>query len=189
MEKLGEALKKTINKMGFAKKIKEEMALSHWEEIAGTQVMEHTRVGEIKGGVLFVYVENSHWSQHLSFFKPSLINKLNHKLGASLVKDIHFKVSSMAESREIEEKEMEILQELPDLKNITLAPEETLKIEEMVEELEDSFFKEKIKNLMIDYVRGSFIKKEQGWRECIHCGVLFNPLGKQQKCPVLQIKK
>ncbi|UNC90615.1 DUF721 domain-containing protein [Candidatus Contubernalis alkaliaceticus] len=190
MEKLDLCLKKTINKMGFSKRIKEEMALCHWEEAAGPQVMEHTRLGEIKGGVLFVYVKNSHWSQHLSFFKSSLLNKLNHKIGEALIKDIYFKVSPLAHSK-IEKKEIDKneVQLQPDYNNITLVVEETIKIEETVKELKDIYFKEKIQNMMIKFAKESSLKKEQGWYECMDCGALFYPGEMQKKCPVCLIKK
>lgn len=187
MEKLGSFLNNTIKKIGLSKKIKEEMALYQWEKVAGPQILQHTRAERINGGILFVHVENSHWAQHLSFYKHSLINKVNHKLAGTVVKDIHFKVGPVA-SRESPEEEQQN-QEFQEIKQIILKKEETKKIEETVNDLPEDFFREKLKNIMTQEARRSYLRKEQGWLDCNVCGAQFLPQQQEFKCPICRIKK
>ncbi len=188
MEKLGSFLNITMKKIGVSKKVKEGMALCQWEKEVGPQILQHTRAEGIKGGILFIHVENSHWAQHLSFYKHSMINKINHKLESPVVKDIHFKVGSILSSEPPEE-ELQENQESLDIKNILLQKEEALKIEESVKDLQEDYFKEKIKNIMTQEARRSILRKEQGWQECIECGALFSPRQQESICPICHLKK
>ncbi len=188
MEKLGSFLDTTIKKIGITKKIKEEMALYQWEGVVGPQIQKNTRAQRIKGGILFIHVENSHWSQHLSFYKQSLINKLNHKLGSAVVKDIHFKVGPLNLTESVQEKTGE-KEDIPDITHTLLEAEEINKIEKTIKDIPAGFFKEKIKNIMMQETRHSISRKEKGWLECRGCGAQFLPRHQEVTCPICRLKK
>ena len=74
----------------IASRIKEQHALSCWDEIVSPEVLRHTQTQKIARGVLHVLTTSPAWSQELSFLKSSLIEKLNQKLGEGIIHDIRF---------------------------------------------------------------------------------------------------
>jgi hypothetical protein len=65
-----------------------------WSEVVGPTYAENTRPSKIKNKKLTVTVTDPIWLQELSFFKETILEKLNQKLGRKAVNRIDIKVGS-----------------------------------------------------------------------------------------------
>ncbi len=178
MEKITNVLEKTFKNLGVKSKIKKEMVHFYWKEVVGPNIASQTESAYLKDGILFVRVENSMWSQQLSFLKQSLINKLNHKLGSHIVKDIYFQVGLVMEDVE------KIQVDYTELNKVELNKDQLEKIEEIANEVKDEKIREKVKNILENNVRLTKYKKQTGWVECEICSALFKPREKELRCPI-----
>ncbi len=184
MEKINKILDKTLKTKGVKKIFYEEMTLLLWQEIAGPQISLKTEISHIKNGVLFVKVSNSMWSQQLSFLKHTLINKLNHRLGRAVVKEMIFILGFTEKSSELE-----VIEYAPGPESFSLNEDERKKIEEITGIIKESDLREKLKNIMINEARSAKWKKMMGWIECTECKALFLPKSREIKCPLCALKK
>lgn len=180
MEKISSSLDKTLNKLGIKKKVREEMALYYWKEVAGPKISSKARAEFIKNGILFVGVTSSVWSQQLFFFKDNLIKKLNQRLGDRVVKDIYFRGCSFPKAGEITREQGE-----GDFwKEEVLAEEEWKAIEENLKEVKEVRIREAMKNIMVREAKIYSYRKKMGWAECENCKSLYLPHRKEKKCPL-----
>ncbi len=188
MEKINIVLNKTLKKKGLKKKISEEMPVLIWHEAAGSKISLMTEISHINNGVLFVKVSNSIWSQQLSFLKNTLINKLNHRLGSPVIKDIKFILGFTKKSIESEIESQDAVKNIPEPQSFSLSKEERKKIDEITEIIKEDEFREKFKNILIKEAKSAKWKKEMGWIECNECTALFLPISKEIKCPLCALK-
>ena len=178
MEKLSRPLDKILRKWGLGRNVKERMALYAWPEAAGSKLSQFTRAVHVKEGILFVQVANSSWAQHLTFFKPTLIKKLNRLLKGNIVTDIHFQVGMVQrkEAAPLKAKES----------NIILDELEKEKVREMFADFQgEDIIKDKLMQLMEKELLSRKEKEAKGWHTCPQCGT-FAPPG-SSICPLCQI--
>ena len=94
LEKIAAIIPKTFQKLGLHQKFRSEMIFFRWDELVGIDISSHTRPLSISHGLLFVAVNNSVWSHHLSMMKEELIRKLNAFAQAKVITDIKFQAGS-----------------------------------------------------------------------------------------------
>jgi len=68
-----------------------------WEEAVGEALARKARPAKIQNGKLFVTVSNSVMMQELQFAKATLRDRLNQKLGTSVVRDIMFVIGRVSD--------------------------------------------------------------------------------------------
>lgn len=74
---------------GVAERLREQDVLFVWEEEVGSLLASRTRVRSMDRGRLTVTVSGSAWMQELQYLKDEIRQKLNCRLGAPLVQEIH----------------------------------------------------------------------------------------------------
>ena len=68
----------------------------YWKKIVGEKLSHHTRPLKIRAKTLTVVVDSSAWLFELeNQYKEMIIKKIDHILGADLIKDIIFKVGEI----------------------------------------------------------------------------------------------
>lgn len=87
---LNQLIQQFLESIGIGAKIEENLAVVHWDSVVGKEISEHTDPYKIADGILYVRVNDPVWRNELQFFKNEIINKLNSKIGKSLVRDIKF---------------------------------------------------------------------------------------------------
>jgi len=90
---VGQSLEKVMRQLGLHERLTEAQILSAWKEIVGEWFALHTCPERIREGVLYVRVIQS--SVHCELdrnWKPTIIQKLKARFGASRVRDIRFRV-------------------------------------------------------------------------------------------------
>jgi predicted nucleic acid-binding Zn ribbon protein len=92
-KKLQSVMAQLMVKRGYGRQQTSAALADHWREVAGEFVAEHTRIGELRRGVLNVTVANSMLMQELSFEKQSLLEKLSARLPDQKLRDFRFRVA------------------------------------------------------------------------------------------------
>jgi len=62
-----------------------------WEGAVGTRIASKARPSKFNDGVLTVVVTSAPWMQQLNFMKRDIVERLNEKIGKSLVREIYLK--------------------------------------------------------------------------------------------------
>lgn len=83
-------IEELCHRFGIHKKIMEHTAISKWSQIVGERISKETQPLGVRGGKLFLWVENSSWRNELTFMKKEIINRLNRSLGEKVIRDIIF---------------------------------------------------------------------------------------------------
>lgn len=66
-----------------------------WQEIAAESWQNQTRAGQIRKGVLEIFVANSVLNQRLEFEKRSLLAGLQQRLPQANIRDIRFRIGNV----------------------------------------------------------------------------------------------
>lgn len=78
--------------VSFARKLAEQRAIQVWQDIVGDKISAHTKPLTIQDKIFFVKVDNSAWSNELSFLKKDIIKSINEKVGMRVIRDVYFNV-------------------------------------------------------------------------------------------------
>jgi len=89
-----ELLQDTINKISSNKKLK--IALIWNREFQN--YAKHTQLVNLSKGTLKVHVDSAVWMQQLNINKREIMAKLNERLEAKAIKDIHFMLGEISHS-------------------------------------------------------------------------------------------
>lgn len=71
-----------------------------WDEVVGEAIAQRARPYRLRDGVLMVQVSSHTWMQELQFLKQEIRAKLNAKLEAALITDLHFVPGKWREKKE-----------------------------------------------------------------------------------------
>lgn len=140
---VSEVLKKVFSKFGIDKKIEETKVLRLWSEVVGKEINRHTLPFSIRGGNLFVRVDNSGWLAQLGYFKPKIISEFNERQSQPLIKDIYFRVGEIKKNKTQEEKS--VLKE----KKLKLEKSELDRIKKDLRGVKDKAFYQVLRRILI----------------------------------------
>jgi predicted nucleic acid-binding Zn ribbon protein len=88
---LAEAMKDYIREMNLEGKLAEVGVINSWEECVGKAISSHTTRLYIKDHILFVHLNSSVVRNELLMLRQGIIERLNEKAGAGVIKDIVFR--------------------------------------------------------------------------------------------------
>ncbi len=88
---LAEALKDYIREMNLEGKLNEVGVINSWEETVGRAIASRTSKIYIRDKVLYVHLNSSVVRNELLMLRQELMEKLNSKAGAEVIKDIVLK--------------------------------------------------------------------------------------------------
>ena len=87
-QSLGDALKQFIRAHNLQGGIDRIDVRDAWQNLMGPGVNSYTKTVELKGDVLFVYLESSVLREELSLGKSKIIAMINEELGKNLVRKL-----------------------------------------------------------------------------------------------------
>ncbi|MFC1785246.1 DciA family protein [Candidatus Neomarinimicrobiota bacterium] len=90
MQSLKIAIDSMLRKFGIDNAIAQNNALNIWNEIVGETVAKNTEPDRVEHGVIIIKVSSPTWRQELYFQKKEIIQKINNKIGKSVIRDIRF---------------------------------------------------------------------------------------------------
>ncbi|MBD3236133.1 MAG: DUF721 domain-containing protein [Candidatus Eisenbacteria bacterium] len=88
MEHVGGALRAFLRGAGLDKAVARWRVVVEWRRIVGDEIAEHAEAYRFQRGMLWVAVESSNWSQHITFLKPRLLEALRRELPDVEIRDI-----------------------------------------------------------------------------------------------------
>lgn len=149
-------------------RVKEYTCIMVWDEVVGNQISSSAQPEFVRDGVMFVITKSSVWSNELTFYKKDMIANLNRRAGATVIRDLVFKVGKLPKKKSAAGIG---IQDKPNLEGIQLSEDELEKIESVSAGAEGdaSVF---VKKLMITAAKLEKWKKSQGWTPCKKCGSL-----------------
>ena len=84
----GEVLDDLVDRLEFRERLREHAVWNVWREIVGDLLASKAEPVRIEDGKLFVRVANSAWMQELQFLTDDIRRRLNHRLGAPIVREL-----------------------------------------------------------------------------------------------------
>lgn len=90
MKKLETALKNLLKNLGIEQTVLENQVVQYYPIVVGKRIAEVSQAEKIENGILFIKVINSTWRNELYYYKKDIIQKLNKKIGETIVKEIKF---------------------------------------------------------------------------------------------------
>ncbi|HOO99090.1 MAG TPA: DUF721 domain-containing protein [Bacteroidales bacterium] len=85
---LAEAVQDYLKEMKLDGKLKETGIINSWEDIVGKAIASRTTKIYIRDGIMHVKLSSSVVRNELLMLRRSLVDKINEKAGAEIVKDI-----------------------------------------------------------------------------------------------------
>jgi len=135
-------LEHTLERLEIDVPLKTYSILGAWSEIVGPTVAAHSQPRSIRNRILFVDVSHSTWTQQLQFFKPTLLEKVNHFLGEPLIQDIRFKLGKILPGTPSPVKDDPRPREELDQKTLK-------RIEELIQKIEDEEVRRALKDVLM----------------------------------------
>ena len=93
MRSIGSALPKTLASLGITRRTREAQALWLWPQVVGDLARE-TKALKLTGGTLLVTASSPALAHQLHLERSMLIDRLNERIGAPVVREIRFRQSS-----------------------------------------------------------------------------------------------
>lgn len=165
MDRLAPIIEKTLHNLGFLKEVKSRLSLSCWDEVVGEKIASRTQPVLIQKGILFVKADSSIWAYHLTLVKPTLISKLNQRLGAKVVSDIRFQVGKVEGST-------------PKGKDLSYSPADEVDVpDSLIASVEEAppEYREVLTSIIKKSYRWRYDKAKKGWKKCQCCDILVPP--------------
>lgn len=91
---IGESLAFVTRDLGLARPKDASLLVSHWSELVGAALADHTRPAHIRDGTLTIEVDEGAWAAPLKYLGDELRNRANAVLGATLVTDVRVIIRS-----------------------------------------------------------------------------------------------
>lgn len=175
--KLGFAVNDYLAEGGALERSKSSLCAEIWPQIVGHWYGRHSRVVSLDRKELKVCCESAAMAQQLQFDQPTIIARLNERLGGDYIKNI--RPASVGQSRQRENLEfLEADEALPDeieLGAIAVPAEELAALRGQAatvpEELREQWLRTAQRLLHLRYW-----KESRGFKACTVCGALHNDL-------------
>jgi len=92
---IARVLDNALKDLGVEVKLKQHRAWSLWAEVVGPAISAHAQPTAIRGGRLFVAVEDSLWLHQLNYLRHQILAELNNKLGKDALRDMVLRVGEV----------------------------------------------------------------------------------------------
>ena len=177
---LSKILDQALKKMPCAKKIKGQLIMDAWPIVVGEMIAAKTQTLSFENGLLFVWVRDSVWAQHLSLQKKQIINKLNRHTKTRVLTDIRFQVGGEQATGKQES--------IPEEKMSNWREEQVSR--ESLLKIEQSILQENLPIDLAERMKTFFIAQEQrikwyldhGYPPCTKCGMPVVTAGREDLC-------
>lgn len=175
---LGSLISGSLKALDLERRLNEQVSLIVWDEVVGERVRAAAEPQFIKDGRLFVVTKSPVWANELTMFKSDMIERLNKRIGSTVIRDIIFKAGKVQPAKKSVKKPSR-----PAIEGITLTDEELERVRDAAEGAGEA--KEDLVKLFEEALIYEKWKKACGWKPCKVCGALQE--GESGLCPVCEI--
>jgi len=88
LEPVGPLVERLLRRLGLDRRLEEQRVVAVWPEVVGPTVAAEAEATAVRDGVLFVDVASNVWLQELGLLRDRIVERLNARLGAPLVRKI-----------------------------------------------------------------------------------------------------
>jgi predicted nucleic acid-binding Zn ribbon protein len=88
MEAVSGVVARLLRGLGLEDGLRGWRAVEEWPETVGPRLARRTRAIEFQDGTLLVEVEGSAWMHEVGFLKRELVQRINARLGAAVVREV-----------------------------------------------------------------------------------------------------
>lgn len=90
--RVGESLDRLLGNLGSPTAGTVAAVFGRWPEMVGTRIAEHARPTGVRGGALFVVVDDPAWASELQWLGPQLVERVKGMLGDDSIDRIEVRV-------------------------------------------------------------------------------------------------
>ena len=181
-------MRNTITGLPGAVHILQSLAFVHWQEVVGEKAAAASEPEEVRDGVLIVRTKSSVWSNELSLLKTHIIEELNRKIGAKVIKNIAFKAKGLSKKNAISEVSDDPTEE--ELKLTLLQEDEKMDLERDLASL-DSIPIEDLRSALQDkMIHDRKLRRwrlNHGWKKCARCTAVHKTV--HRLCPICRLNQ
>ena len=141
---MGTIINKLTQQLGIKNRLEKKNLWQLWDDEVGERIKTHTQVIGLNGDTLAVKVDSAAWMYQLVLLKPEIVEKINRRLGKTLINNIHFKIGKL-------DKNVTRAQNNDNLRlNSVILPDGELdKIDGSLTEIEDDQMRDALRRLMV----------------------------------------
>jgi hypothetical protein len=139
----------TLKGLGLEEKLRENEVSALWSEVVGPKISEHAQPIRVRGGRLFVGVEDSVWLHQLSLLREKILGELNQREGRTVLKDIVLKVAEISPVPNQDKGKKELRP--PILEDLT--PRDGEKVRELLSSIREEDMREVVGRILIRHFR------------------------------------
>ena len=92
VERLGDVLSMSLKRLQLGQQLDEYGVWPIWNDVVGVPIARNAQPEKIRNGTLFVKVTSPVWMQQLQYMKMMIVERINQRLKADIVKNIFFVV-------------------------------------------------------------------------------------------------
>ncbi|EEG76918.1 DUF721 domain-containing protein [Dethiobacter alkaliphilus] len=169
MKTIATVLDQALKRLPNAKKIKGQMMIDAWPHVVGGQIAKKTMAVSFENGILFVWVNDSVWAQHLALQKKQIIAQLNRYAKTRALTDLRFQAGGKRPSLSGENQPEEAVENW----RLNKLDEETLS------RINQAFSETELPADLEDTMKSFFTAQQQrirwylkqGYTPCVKCGM------------------
>jgi predicted nucleic acid-binding Zn ribbon protein len=94
-EPLNAVLERVLGSLNLGLKVKQYRIWDVWNSVVGEAIARQAQPQQIRAMVLWVTVSNSTWMQQLEFMKRQIIERINERIGETVIRDIRFRIGEI----------------------------------------------------------------------------------------------
>ncbi|HSG26841.1 MAG TPA: DUF721 domain-containing protein [Candidatus Krumholzibacterium sp.] len=87
-ERTADILRRVLRNMGLEGRMDWARLRTEWADVVGETVASRCRPGEVRGGILFILVENNVWMQEIAFHRETIIRRIRDRFPGLGVREI-----------------------------------------------------------------------------------------------------
>lgn len=95
---IGEIVRQLIQRHHLDRRMRERAVAGLWGEVAGADIARNCRPLGVRDGVLLIGATNHAWAQTLSLMRAQLVEALNARAGAPVLRDLAVRVVAATQS-------------------------------------------------------------------------------------------
>jgi len=145
VERLGDVLAMSLKRLQLGPQLDQYGVWPIWNDVVGEPIARNAQPEKIRNGTLFVKVTSPVWMQQLQYMKAMIVERINQRLKADIVKNIFFIVGRVdADIPEVNP---------PPVSHQTAIAPERQADEQFLESVQDPEVRQAFKRLMRSYAR------------------------------------
>ena len=90
VERLGDVLAMSLKRLQLGPRLDEYGVWPIWNDVVGEPIARNAQPEKIRNGTLFVKVASPVWMQQLQYMKEMIVERINQRLRADVVKNLFF---------------------------------------------------------------------------------------------------